>query len=52
VPYEVMPAMQLSSKGKSPWIEYDGEVVEDSSLVVDFLQSKPELHIDLDAHLS
>ena len=37
-------------KGKSPWIEYDGVRMGDSSLIIDFLEEK--FGIDLDAHLN
>ena len=52
VPYSVMPRHAFSSKGKNPWIAYNGVVVEDSSLAVAYLSARPELNVTLDAHLT
>ena len=40
----------MSSKGKTPWMEYNGEAVADSQFCIDFLNKK--LGIDLNQHLS
>lgn len=36
-------------KGKSPWIEFEGERMGDSSLIIEYLEDR--FGIDLDAHL-
>lgn len=52
VPFEVMKEWEFSSKGKSPWLHYNGVVVADSTLAIDHLKAQPELKVDLDAHLT
>ena len=37
-------------KGKIPWIEYNGQEIGDSELIIDFM--KKELNVDLDRKLS
>jgi glutathione S-transferase len=51
VPYEFVVANDPSKgpKGKSPWIEWDGERMGDSSLIIEHVGKR--LGIDLDAHL-
>ncbi|XP_048237311.1 failed axon connections homolog, partial [Haliotis rufescens] len=39
-----------SSKGKIPWMKYDGKAVEDSQFCVEYLNRK--LNIDLNSHLT
>jgi len=51
LPFEVVIANDPGKgpKGKSPWIEYDGERIGDSSLIIEFLEDR--FFPDLDAHL-
>jgi glutathione S-transferase len=51
VPYEFVIANDPNKgpKGKSPWIEYEGERMGDSSLIIEHLQDS--LGIDIDTHL-
>jgi len=51
LPFEVVIANDPGKgpKGKSPWIEYDGERIGDSSLIIEFLEDR--FDIDLDTHL-
>ena len=42
--------MQMSSKGKTPWMTYNGVEVADSQFCIDYLNKK--LGIDLNAHLT
>lgn len=48
--YESDYSFNTSSKGKVPWIEYDGRSVADSNFIVRFLNE--EFQFDPDAHLS
>ena len=50
IPYESDYSFRMSSKGKVPWIEYNGATVADSNLIVRFLNE--EFQFDPDAHLS
>ncbi|XP_046377283.2 failed axon connections homolog [Haliotis rufescens] len=50
IPYQVSHGMTPSPKGKWPWIEYNGEVVADSELCIDFLNKK--FSINLNNHLT
>jgi len=50
IPYEVSKSMSFGTKGKMPWIEYNGETVTDSTFCIDFLQK--EKKVDVDAKLS
>ena len=50
IPYESDYSFKMSSKGKVPWIEYDGRAVADSNFIVPFLNE--EFSVDPDAHLS
>jgi hypothetical protein len=51
VPFiNVFDNKQPSSKGKWPWIEYNGQVVADSEFCIEFL--KKERDLDLNKHLS
>ncbi|XP_046551615.1 failed axon connections homolog [Haliotis rubra] len=54
IPYQVvndnLQGLKMSSKGKVPWIEYNGKAVADSTLCIDFLNEK--LEVDLHQHLS
>lgn len=51
LPFDVVIANDPGKgpKGKSPWIEYDGVRMGDSSLIIEFLEER--FGIDLDAHL-
>ncbi len=40
---------KMSSKGKIPWIHYNDEVLEDSSICINYFKTK--LNIDLDSKL-
>jgi hypothetical protein len=51
IPYENADySMKWSSKGKMPWIEYNGQAIADSNFCVQFLSE--EFKIDVDAHLN
>lgn len=50
IPYESEYSFNMSSKGKVPWIEYNGRSVTDSNFIVHFLNE--EFQFDPDAHLS
>ncbi|XP_048247977.1 failed axon connections homolog isoform X2 [Haliotis rufescens] len=50
IPYQNVHGMQRSSKGKFPWIEYNGQEVADSTLCINFLNQK--LGVDLNRDLS
>lgn len=50
IPYESEYSFNMSSKGKVPWIEYNGNSVADSNFIVRFLNE--EFQFDPDAHLS
>lgn len=50
IPYKSHFGMYLSSKGKSPWITFNGEDIADSNLCIDFLNK--ELNVDLDESLT
>ena len=50
IPYESEYSFSMSSKGKVPWIEYNGNSVADSNFIVRFLNE--EFQFDPDAHLS
>ncbi|KXJ12863.1 Failed axon connections-like [Exaiptasia diaphana] len=44
----------MSSKGKMPWIEYNGQDIADSNFCIEFLikENGPGFGIDVDSHLS
>ena len=51
IPYECdYDAMNVSSKGKLPWIEYNGVAVADSNFCMRFLSK--ELGVNLKSNLS
>lgn len=50
IPYESEYGFNMSSKGKVPWMEYNGSSVVDSNFIVRFLNEK--FQFDPDAHLS
>ncbi|GFR88684.1 failed axon connections homolog isoform X4 [Elysia marginata] len=50
IPYQNDHNTKESSKGKFPWISYNGEAVADSQLSIDYLNSK--LGIDLNKNLT
>ena len=50
IPYENVYGVEMSSKGKCPWIEYKGEKVADSNFCVWYLND--QFDVDLDEHLS
>lgn len=50
IPYESEYSFKRSTKGKFPWIEYNGRSVADSNFIVRFLNE--EFKVDPDAHLS
>lgn len=51
IPFDVVVANDPGKgpKGKSPWIEYDGVRMGDSTLIIEYLEQR--FGIDLDAHL-
>ncbi|KAK6186997.1 hypothetical protein SNE40_006251 [Patella caerulea] len=50
IPYENAKYIKLSSKGKVPWIEYNEDVVNDSSFIIEYFNKK--LNIDVDRVLT
>ncbi|XP_023931415.1 failed axon connections homolog [Lingula anatina] len=50
IPYENDHTGKFSSKGKTPWMEYNGVVVADSQFCIEYLNK--ERGIDLNAHLT
>ncbi|CAI9720807.1 Hypothetical predicted protein [Octopus vulgaris] len=50
IPYELSHIRQLSSKGKLPWIEHNGVVVEDTQFCIDYLNNS--FNVDLNEKLS
>ncbi|RUS77883.1 hypothetical protein EGW08_014357 [Elysia chlorotica] len=50
IPYQNDMNMKKSSKGKYPWISYNGEAVADSQLAMEFLNAK--LRVDLNRGLT
>ncbi|XP_006812515.1 failed axon connections homolog [Saccoglossus kowalevskii] len=50
IPYKSVHGRQLSPKGKTPWIEYNGQTLSDSGFIIEFLNK--EFKVDLNTHLS
>ena len=50
IPYENSFIAKLSSKGKIPWIEYNGQRIADSNFCIAFLNE--EFKVNLDEKLS
>ncbi|XP_035692343.1 failed axon connections homolog [Branchiostoma floridae] len=50
IPYEPMYGRSIGPKGKVPWIEYNGEAMGDSGLIMEFLNR--EKGVDLNRSLS
>ncbi|KXJ12860.1 Failed axon connections-like [Exaiptasia diaphana] len=50
IPYECDHSFKTSSKGKLPWIEYNGQEIADSNFCIEFLNR--EFGVDVDDHLS
>ena len=51
IPYQVDDSgLQMSSKGKMPWIEYNEKAIADSKFCIQFLNE--EFGVDVDSHLS
>ena len=48
--FQNVHAYKTGPKGKSPWIEYNGEVVGDSQFIMSYLSEK--LEVDLNKTLS
>jgi len=49
VPYEVVQGFPVfSSKGKMPWIEYNGKNLADSTFILEFLDEERKLDVDGD----
>lgn len=46
IPYKISNKKQFSSKRKIPWIEYNGEVVEDSQFCIKYLNEKFNVNIN------
>lgn len=46
IPYKTDNKRQPSSKGKIPWIEYNGEIIEDSQFCIKYLNEKFQVNID------
>ncbi|CAH1268860.1 FAXC [Branchiostoma lanceolatum] len=50
IPYEPVYGWSMGPKGKIPWIEYNGEAMGDSGLIIEFLNK--EKGVDLNQSLS
>nr|XP_022317453.1 failed axon connections homolog [Crassostrea virginica] len=50
IPYQIVRDYKMGPKGKVPWMEYNGMVLCDSQLCMEYLIA--ELNLDVDAHLS
>lgn len=50
VPYQISYGMKRSKKGKLPWLEVDGEQIDDSNFCVKYLEGLFTIH--LDSHLN
>ncbi|XP_050389124.1 failed axon connections homolog, partial [Patella vulgata] len=50
IPYQNSHGRRKSKKGKVPFIEFNGQEVNDSSLIIEFLNEK--LNTDLNSHLT
>lgn len=50
IPYECDYSFKASSKGKIPWIEFNGTPVADSNFCIEFLSK--EFKVDVDSHLT
>ncbi|XP_028515609.1 failed axon connections homolog [Exaiptasia diaphana] len=50
IPYECDFSFKMSSKGKMPWLEYNGKEIADSNFCIEFLNK--EFGVDVDDHLS
>ncbi|XP_046376501.1 failed axon connections homolog [Haliotis rufescens] len=50
IPYMNIHSSRFSKKGKTPWIEYNGQAIADSQFCIDFLSR--ELGIDMNSHLT
>ncbi|XP_070540845.1 failed axon connections homolog [Ptychodera flava] len=50
IPYMSVHSLQLSRRHRTPWIEYNGEVVSDSTFIIEFLNERRKLN--LNSHLN
>ncbi|XP_077992731.1 failed axon connections homolog [Glandiceps talaboti] len=50
IPYLSMHSLTLSRRHRTPWIEYNGEIVSDSSFIIEFLNERCKLN--LSSHLN
>ncbi|XP_041361706.1 failed axon connections homolog [Gigantopelta aegis] len=50
IPYQSVHSFKMSSKGKTPWIQYNDDDVADSAFCVDYLNDK--FGVDLNSNLS
>ncbi|KAK3730142.1 hypothetical protein QZH41_015852, partial [Actinostola sp. cb2023] len=50
IPYECDYSFNMSSKGKMPWTEYNGQQIADSNFCIGFLNK--EFGVDVDSHLT
>ncbi|XP_025093629.1 failed axon connections homolog [Pomacea canaliculata] len=48
IPYRVDHSAQMSSKGKTPWMMYNGRAVADSQFCIEHLKAERDLDLDLD----
>ncbi|KAK6187002.1 hypothetical protein SNE40_006256 [Patella caerulea] len=46
IPYQSDKDLEMSSKGKIPWIEYNGKVVNDSSFILQYFNKKLSIDVD------
>lgn len=50
IPYELDCNSPFGKNGKSPWMEFNGEPVMDSSLIIEYLNER--FPVDIDDHLT
>ncbi|XP_048727985.2 failed axon connections homolog isoform X2 [Ostrea edulis] len=50
IPYQIVRDYKLGPKGKVPWVEYNGLIMADSQLCMEYLTEK--LRLNIDDHLS
>ncbi|KAK6187000.1 hypothetical protein SNE40_006254 [Patella caerulea] len=46
IPYQNDKDLVMSSQGKIPWIEYNGEVVNDSNFIIQYFNKKLSIDVD------
>ncbi|KAL8561538.1 hypothetical protein ACOMHN_057231 [Nucella lapillus] len=46
IPYKSLYDRKMGPKGKTPWIEFNGDVIPDSSFIIEYLNEKFNLSMD------